>query len=219
MIFLVPIALLALFLIPHADSNKSEEDSEPLNPLGFGGETMSSSRLFNLKDVSPENQGGDYKTSYDVYFEAAADEFGVPFALLKAHAIQESSINPKAKLDENPSKREDRIGWMSRGLMQLLWADDISNDKAIATKKLYDRFILFGYSGDFLAQSKGEILYDPTVNTRIAAQLIRQNLKSCGGKLRDAINMYNTGVKESVRAAPGNYVDRVMGFYNTILGA
>lgn len=170
-------------------------------------------RIYNLKDVSIGGQSGGYKRDYDFYFMEAADEFKVPFALLKAHAIKESSLNPKAYLDENPKRDTAKNGWASRGLMQLLWA----NDK-LTTQKLYDRFKKYGYSGDVISYSNGDLLFDVTVNLRIAAQLIRDNLQACGGNIQDAINMYNTGVKYSVRQAPGGYTEKVVEYYKKILG-
>ena len=197
------IGLAALFFTSKAG------ESEAVQPVK-GKPKM----LFDIKDIEASMQKGGYKTEFDVYFEAASDEFGVPFALLKAHALMESSLKEKAFRDENPSKREDRTGWASRGLMQLLWANDLNNPKA--KNKLYDRFKKYGYGGVQLGN--GDILFDPNINIRIAAQLIADNLKACGGNLRDAINMYNAGVKESVRKAPENYVDRVLTFYKKILG-
>ena len=161
-------------------------------------------RLYDLEDIEPENQGGNYKQDYDLDIENAADLENVPFALLKAHAIAESSLNPRAFMDENPNKLSSRQGWASRGLMQLLFWPGST------------RFEQFGYTSEML--SGGEKLYDPHINTLIAAKLIRANLKSCSGNLRDAVNMYNTGAKESVRIAPGGYVDKVLKYYNTLLG-
>lgn len=168
-------------------------------------------RAYGLKDISLSDQKGGYKKDYDIYFMAAADEFNVPFALLKAHAIKESSINANAFLDENPKKEASKEGWGSRGLMQLLWAN-------VKTSWLYDRFSHLGYPGSVIASSKGEILFNPQVNTRLAADLISKNLKTCNGNLRDAINMYNTGKKESVSPASYQYVDKVMDYYSKILG-
>ena len=56
-----------------------------------------------------------------------------------------------------------------------------------------------------------------SINTEIAAQIILDNWKRMKN-LRDIINAYNTGVKESVRIAPHGYVDRVLGYYSEILG-
>lgn len=160
---------------------------------------------FGLDDIAPENQGGGYKTDYDTIFESAAEEFNVPFALLKAHSIKESSLNPSAFLDENPTGRDDRIGWASRGLMQILWWPGS------------ERFAKYGYPDSDLGFD-GVLMYDPNVNVRIAAQIVRDNLKACKGNLRDAVNMYNTGKKEAVSPAPGDYVNKVISYYNKIRG-
>lgn len=199
----------ALFLLLKPSESKALDGIPELTPM-----TKDKTRSWGLKDVEPSEQSGGYKTDYDIYFEAAADEFDVPFALLKAHAIQESSLKEKAFRNENPSNRADREGWASRGLLQLLWAPDKNN--SLAKNKLYDRFKKYGYSGDTIGN--GDLLFKPDVNTRISAQLIRDNLKSCGGSIRDAINMYNAGVKESVRQAPEDYVGKVLKYYNKIIG-
>ena len=187
MIFLVIAAGAVLFLMSQKTSEGDDLDQ----------------RIFNLEDISPLDQGGSYKRDYDAFFEKSADDHQVPFALIKAHAIAESSLNPRAFRDENPTKRNDRQGWASRGLCQLLfWPGS-------------KRFEQFGYSDKDLAG--GELLFDPEINADIAAQLIRANLIACSGNIRDAINMYNTGVKESKRQAPHNYVDKVMNYYNKII--
>lgn len=168
-----------------------------------GSQTVATnSRLFNLPDVEPSAQLGNYKKDFDIYFEAAADEFGVPFALLKAHAFRESSFREKAFRDENPSKRTDRIGWASRGLMQLLFWPKST------------RFAKYGFG----PERNPDDLYSPGLNTRIAAQLIRDNLTACSGNVRDAVNMYNTGVKYSTRKAPENYTENVLQTYSTLIG-
>lgn len=207
-IFLLGGAFAALFLFFKSQGASASESLEvyPLNKEKI--------RDFGLKDIDPSEQGGTYKRDYDIYFESAADEFNVPFALLKAHAIQESSLKETAFRNENPSGRADREGWASRGLLQLLWAPD--KDNAAAKSKLYDRFKKYGYSGAVIGN--GDLLFKPEVNARISAQLIHDNLKSAGGNIRDAINMYNAGVKESVRQAPEGYVDKVLNYYNKILG-
>lgn len=160
--------------------------------------------LKNLPDVAPADQGGGFDTEYDMFFSAAADSWGVPFALLKAHAIQESSLNPNAFLDENPQKDPARQGWASRGLMQLLWWPGS------------ERFQKFGYPDETLGTDALE-LFDPHVNLTIAAQLVKANLIACRGNIRDAVNMYNTGKKEADLEAPNGYVDKVVGYYSTLV--
>lgn len=162
---------------------------------------MNKKRIFGLPDVEPQNQGGKMKRDFDLEFAAAADETGVPFALLKAHAMMESSLNPRAFRDENPSKRTDRLGWASRGLMQLLYWPGST------------RFEKYGFS----RERNPDDLYDPKTNTMIAAQLIRDNLNAVKGNLRDSVNMYNTGKTESQFQAPHDYVNRVIAFYETLI--
>lgn len=188
MIYLVGLlGAVALFFV----SQNSNAGSVPLEEK----------RLFDLPDINPADQGGTMKRDYDIFFAASADEYGPPFALLKAHAMMESSLNPRAFRDENPSKRTDRLGWASRGLMQtLFWPGSI-------------RFEKYGFDSD----RSPDDLFDPQVNIDIAAQLVRDNLKACGGNIRDAINMYNTGKKEEQYAAPNNYVDRVLTYYETLI--
>lgn len=198
MILLIPVAGVLLYFM-----------------FAAKGDSDVNTRLYGLADVDPSEQKGSYKTDYDLIFKAVADEFGVPFALLKAHAIQESSINANAFRDES-NGRADRPGWASRGLMQLLWSplDPKTGDKGINNQ----RWAKYGYSAKDLGVD-GIRQFEPLVNVRIAAQLIRDNLKSCNGNVRDAINMYNAGVKESVNPAPGNYTGKVYGYYTKILGS
>ena len=169
---------------------------------GEGGFALGLKRLYDFPDIEISDQKGGYKKDFDLYFMTAADETGVPFALLKAHALMESSLNPRAFRDENPSKRTDRLGWASRGLMQLLFWPNST------------RFKQYGFG----PERNPDDLYDPMTNIRIGSQLIRDNLKACKGNLRDAINMYNTGKTEAQYKAPHEYVDRVLTFYGNILG-
>lgn len=192
-IFIIGIGILAFLFTQNAKASVENL-----------GESKVNKRLFGLPDIEPTEQGGTFKTDYDMAFESVADSTQVPFALLKAHAIMESSLNPRAFRDENPNERDDRQGWASRGLMQILWWPG-SN-----------RFKKYGYNDDDMED--GEAMFDPHVNIDIAAQLIAENLKACSGNVRDAINMYNTGKKEAQYEAPYNYVDKVMKNYSTLIG-
>lgn len=190
---ILPLMIGAGILLLFLPKNSNEQGSDDMK------------RLYDIDDVDPNEQGGSYKRDYDIFMEAAADEFKVPFALIKAHAIAESSLNPNAFLDENPKKLPQRQGWASRGLMQILWWPGS------------DRFKKYGYADKDLGLD-GIRMFEPNVNVRIAAQLIRDNLQSSKGDVRDAINMYNTGKKESVYPAPNGYTDKVYKYYKTILG-
>lgn len=155
----------------------------------------STTMLLGLPDISPDSQHGVYIRDYDSYFKVASMQFNVPFALLKAHAIRESSLKPGAFLADS------RGG--SYGLMQLSWGPG------------NNRFAGYGYDSDTLGD--GQLLYDNTVNTKIAAQLIADNLRRFGN-VKDAINAYNTGVAYSVRIAPMQYTEQVLNYYSTIVG-
>lgn len=181
----------------------------------FFNNEVSVKSLGELKDVEPINQGGRYKTDYDIFFKAVSNKTGVPFALLKAHAIAESSLNASAFRDESGG-RPDRVGWASRGLMQILWSplNPTKGDQGINNQ----RWLKYGYGASDLGVD-GIRQFEPEVNITIAAMLIRENLIACKFNLRDAINMYNTGKKESVFPAPGGYVNKVMTYYETILGS
>lgn len=155
----------------------------------------------SLGDVDPDEQGGNHKTTYDWAFSEASSQTGVPFALLKAHAVRESNLNPAAFRQE--PARGSRPASASYGLMQILWW------------KNSNRFANWGYSDDRIGD--GSVLYQSDVNCIIAGGLIKENLNRFKN-LRDAINAYNTGVAESERAAPGNYVNDVLRYYNEIKG-
>lgn len=152
-------------------------------------------------DIMIESQKGNYSTKFDDIFDQVRNEIGVPMALLKAHAKRESNFNQNAIRNE-PAKN-GRPPSASYGLMQVLWWTS-SN-----------RFSKWSYPDDIL--NKGVTLYDPLVNVRLGAHIIKENLDRFGN-LRDAVNAYNTGVKESVRPAPNNYVNDVIKIYSEILG-
>ncbi len=150
----------------------------------------------SLPDVEPENQGGNFKVIHDDAFHEAHLATGVPFALIKAHAKRESNFDEKAYRFETVKKGA------SYGLMQVLWV------------KGSNRFAKWGYTDDDIRD--GSLLYLANINAFLGAKVIEDNLKRLG--LRDAINAYNTGVSESVRIAPNNYVNDVLKIYSTLVG-
>lgn len=149
-----------------------------------------------LPDCTPLEQQGSIKKDYDDAFMEGLRKHGVPFALLKAHAYRESSINPRAY-------RQEPNGKASYGLMQVLWW------------KGSNRFADWGYSDDRIGD--GSLLYDPYVNVDIACYIILDNWNNYGN-LRDIVNAYNTGRKESIRPAPYDYVNKVLSTYSTLIG-
>lgn len=151
----------------------------------------------NLPDVEPENQSGNYDTTFDQFYKDAGDEWGVPFALIKAHAIRESSQNATAYHYDNPKSGA------SYGLLQVEWV------------KGSNRFASWGYGDDKI--SDGSPLYDCSLNCELGTRIMKDNLNRFSS-LRDAVNAYNTGVAEKIRVAPANYVNDVLKYYSKILG-
>lgn len=201
------LAIMGFYLFSKNENEMkfiSSSDDENTLPV-YEDTSVSKKILYDIKDIDPMDQKGNYKTDYDLFYELASEKFEVPFALIKAHAIAESSQKPNAYLNENPTARADRIGWASRGLMQILWWPGS------------ERFAKYGYPDSELGFD-GIRMFEPEINTMIAAQIIRANLISCKGSIRDAINMYNTGKKESVFKAPNGYTDKVYGYYLKIIG-
>lgn len=163
-----------------------------------------------LPDVLPANQGGNFSREFDTEFWKVSQETGVPFALLKAEAIRESSLRKDAVRNEPGTKT--RPPSASYGLMQPLWWQDS------------ERFTEFGYPDDAL--EGGEALFDPYLNVYIGACILRdgdpskppEKRVSLKDGLRNGINAYNTGVDEKTRKAPGNYVNDVLKYYSTLVG-
>lgn len=176
-----------------------------MNAKASGSDAVSSNNqpdpnfsLSNLPDTTPENQGGDFDTTYDSEMWDAHSKTGVPFALIKAHAIRESSLKSDAYHFDNSSEGG------SYGLMQVEYNYGDN------------RFSKYGYPDSAIGEF-GDALKDPGVNCYIGACIIRDNLEWLKN-LRDAVNAYNTGVKEGKREAPANYVNDVLGYYSTISG-
>lgn len=153
--------------------------------------------VMGMQDCSPTTQGGNFSTKYDDIFARVAFEMKVPYALLKAHAIRESSINASAY-------RQEPSGKASYGLMQVLWWPSSQ------------RFQRWGFDDDNM--QGGELLYDPWTNCTISAHIMLDNWSSFG-TIRDMINAYNTGKSENAYEAPFNYVDDVLKYYNLLTGA
>lgn len=186
MILFTEIILAGIAVYLYATRKTSPLEST--SGMGYGS-------LNDLPDVSANEQGGSWTRLYDDAFTRSGDKWSVPFALLKAHAIRESSLKASAY-------RMEPSGRASYGLLQVLWWPGSG------------RFVKYGYNDDLIGD--GTLLYDPYPNTTIAAQLIKENFARFGN-LRDTINAYNTGVEESVRVAPGNYVNDVLKYYSKLV--
>lgn len=166
---------------------------------GTGTMPQPGSNQWGLPDIDPSLQKGGFSGVYDQAFQAASAQTGVPFALIKAHSIRESSLNPNAYHFDN-----NTVG-ASYGLMQVEWVYG-SN-----------RFSKYGVDDSEIG-ADGSGLYDETLNAFLGASIIRDNLNWLKGNLRDEINAYNTGHAESGGAAPANYVNDVLSYYSKIVG-
>lgn len=201
----MPILLLLLIggagafvLMKGSSSSASETDAVPTFLSTDSGASITTG---GFADVDPGSQGGTWKIDFDSSFKKASDQLQIPFALIKAHAIRESSLDSHAYRQE--PAHGSRPPSASYGLTQILWWQG-SN-----------RFASYGYSDDYIGD--GSVLYDPDVNSIIGASIMKENLNRFGN-LRDAINAYNTGVAESEREAPNNYVNDVLSYYSTLVG-
>lgn len=175
---------------------------------GAGG-IVTRQNSWGLPDIDSANQGGAFDTSYDESFEKAAGATGVPFALIKAHAIRESSLNPNATHSDGGTQG-------SQGLLQVEWDSDSGSS-------FYDRLSKYGsqYSGENIENGTCS-LSDPDTSAFLGASIMADNLNwLCKGGiqgLRDAINAYNTGTTEANHEAPANYVAGVLNNYAAIIG-
>lgn len=194
MIQIVVFALIAICGYELAQGTASSNTSE-------GNNLVVRTNKWNLPDIDSTDQQGGYDTTYDESFEKASAQTGVPFALIKAHAIRESSLKPNVYHFDNSSEA-------SYGLMQVEWG---------TASSVANRLSKYGpYSADQLRD--GSILYDPDTSAYLGACIIRDNLDWLKGNLRDAINAYNTGHAESGGEAPANYVNDVVTYYGKIIG-
>ena len=190
-LFAVVLGVGVLLMSQKAKGSELPIDATP------GQDLYPVSNKWNLPDIDSKFQGGGYNTQFDSVFEKVSGQIGIPFALLKAHAVAESSLRPNVSRDEGK-------GRTSYGLMQILhWPGS-------------NRFAQFGYPDDVLGSGYAK-LYDPYINIFIAGKIIEDNLRRFKGNLGDAINAYNTGVARSKRVAPFNYVGKVQTYYSEIV--
>lgn len=147
------------------------------------------------------------ENEFNVQVRAASQTTGVATALLKAVIAAESAFNPRALRTEAPRPSLPPTldfplgGDASIGLMQLL----VRTARGL------------GFNGSI------EELYDPFINTRLGARLLRQNLDRTGGNIPSALSAYNGGWRPSLgfgtplpNGQYGNqaYVTRILGYYD-----
>ena len=136
--------------------------------------------------------------SLDDIYKEGGTEFGVDWKLIKAHAIVESSERPGAKNAADPSY----------GLMQILCQPDGEG----------------GCRNQFNIEdwppASSEDLYDPLLNVRLGAQIIRWNQDTFG--LHQGIAVYNNwGARNDNYDGPyrnQEYVNKVLSEYRKLGG-
>lgn len=190
LLFILASAVLGGFLIVN-NSNQTRRDTDLPQVVR--------ANPWSLPDVDPANQAGGFTTALDASIVKASGATGVPFALIKAHGIRESKLDPNAYHFDN-----NTVG-ASYGFLQVEWI------------RGSNRFTKYGLDDSQLGFD-GSFLYNPDQNAFLGASIIRDNLNWLRGNLRDTINAYNTGKKESDVEAPNNYVDDVLSYYSTIVG-
>lgn len=147
-------------------------------------------------DPSTEISTMQGSETLDQIFQKYGLRYGVDPLLLKAIAMQESSLNPEAVRNNPPHD-------ISVGLMQVLCIPG-------ANGICMNRFNVEGWDGTTF-----DMLKDPDKNVQIAAQILAWNLEKFGSPR--GIAVYNNW---SARTAPvdgpfpnQHYVDRVTSFY------
>jgi len=133
--------------------------------------------------------------SFDSLFRAAGSQYGVDPLILKAIACQESSLNPAAVNNGNPSDP-------SYGLMQISCEPD-GNGGCLQGE--------FNFA-DWPPSGGPNALLDPSTSIHYAAELMAENLSATGGNVWQAVAMYNSGSTNDPA-----YVSRVSHFY-TLMG-
>lgn len=143
-----------------------------IEATGTGGYTASSGAL---GVQSGALKGVPNWTAFDAIFRAEGAKYGVDPLLLKAIALQESTLNPSATNTSNPADP-------SYGLMQISCMPD-GNGGCLPNE--------FNLS-DWPPSSAGALL-SPRESIHYGAEIMAQNLAATGGNVAQAAAMYNSG--------------------------
>lgn len=115
-------------------------------------------------------------TAFDALFRAQGAEYGVRPIVLKAIALQESSLRPDAANTSNPADP-------SYGLMQISCMPDGAGGCLPGEFNFPDWPPVGGQAS----------LLEPAVAIHYAAELMAENLRATGGNYAQAVQMYNSG--------------------------
>ncbi len=114
--------------------------------------------------------------AFDALFRAQGAEYGVRPIVLKAIALQESSLRPDAANTSDPADP-------SYGLMQISCMPDGAGGCLPGEFNFPDWPPVGGQAS----------LFDPAVAIHYAAELMAENLRATGGNYAAAVQMYNSG--------------------------
>lgn len=138
--------------------------------------------------------------SYDAIFQKHARDYNIDWRLLKAIAMQESSLNPRAVNKADPSY----------GLMQVLCTE---NDGDPFCDNVFN---LPGWG-----KVTKEKLLDPDTNIAYGAQIFAWNLRTYGS-VEKALAVYNSwDQRNAPQRGPfknQHYVDGVLGYFRELGG-
>lgn len=165
-----------------------------------GGVTMLETTNGTVASGPLGTQAGELKgvpgfAAYDGLFRAQGAAYGVDPLALKAIALQESSLNPRAVNNATP-------GDPSYGLMQISCMPDGQGGCLANEFNLPD-----------WPPSSAAALFDPGTSIHYAAEIMAANLGATGGNMAQAVAMYNSG--STVDPA---YVAGVQHFYSLMGG-
>lgn len=147
----------------------------------FRGTVIKSAALLACAWLTPVS-AGQPSTEWDACFQGAGEYYGISPVLLKAMAIQESSLNPMAK-------NQNTNGTWDIGLLQI-------------NQTWWERLQALGI--------RPEDLWDPCVSIYTGAWILAQNIQQYGYNWK-AVGTYNAGTRKdpAVEARRNEYARRV----------
>lgn len=145
--------------------------------------------------LAPRKAMAETKSNLDEIFKRHANRYGLDWKLLKAIAMQESSLNSRAVNAADPSY----------GLMQILCTP--SSNGVCANK--------FPAVSNWPPKSKLD-LFDPDYNISVGAQILAWNIKTFG--MRKGVAVYNSWKArfETEPFSNQKYVDNVFSNYKRL---
>lgn len=195
------LALLAVVAVLFAArSNKATTHNSPGFNFFRPSQSIAGLSYRNIEDLVNVTNDQNSNVDLDALFQKHGAASGIPWQLLKAVAMTESSLNPAA-LNHEGDTTDERA---SRGLMQILAPSPLN---------------VRGWKNN--RPSEGlEALFNPDVNLYYGRQILSWNLETYGAPR--GIALYNRWAeRHSPVNGPFNnqyYVDRVLGYFEQFGG-